>query len=705
MEDRRDKVQAEYHVDKEVNMIARDSDDALVCCVENTVEDRIMDYGASFHATYTKKSYKGSSYALVRYIPGLKRRLILVGQLAEEGYHVGFRDQQWKVTKGSLEVGRGNKHGSLWFGEAEESFLHNVSEDKETAETAAGFAVGLRILEDEWRGKDTSLVHLKVFGCDSFVKVKDVCGQAIKCTFIGSGSDEMRYSFWDMKSHQKSQVVLVDILENLAENDSMVAEHGLSLKITQSPGGSSYMSEGSENNGSFEDSGRLDEEYSENGASCKEGGSKTPHNQTCSLVKISAGKKASQRLWMFKVKEEQNSSEKEPSYMGALNDTSAQHKSKGFQLARQKENLECRLKEIMYRLIQAPWLWYLKFDSSDMEEFNKPKWQVSLVFKMKDRCSEKQVLGYLLIDGVTTVEWESRLQKSITIDVHQVGDEREVEVLHNLNWPLSELITEDGVLPERGYSQFNDVSSGYLDTLFRKSPSPAFGWCSLSWKLATENVEKLFTRVKPFTPKKEKVEKYSHPTEETDVDSFGIILFKLLSEKLAIDKYSHPALALMTAHYFKEKRLHLLILGDIMKQTDAKSIDILSEIAYECLQKDQEKRSKKRRPTHESTCGSTRLGGQPIASLAIMQVKFGQHPGAFGPSKSRPRAQVVRKCEGALARSSAKENGKQLLTIVSRAHIESTNLMRLGSLGNSNDATPIICFLLQEQKKLRAVRL
>ncbi|GKF31909.1 retrovirus-related pol polyprotein from transposon TNT 1-94, partial [Tanacetum coccineum] len=29
-------------------------------------------------------------------------------------------------------------------------------------------------------------------------------------------------------------------------------------------------------------------------------------NQTCSLVRISTGKKASQRLWMFKVKEEQN---------------------------------------------------------------------------------------------------------------------------------------------------------------------------------------------------------------------------------------------------------------------------------------------------------------------------------------------------------------------------------------------------------------
>ncbi|GJR45848.1 hypothetical protein Tco_1313951 [Tanacetum coccineum] len=116
------------------------------------------------------------------------------------------------------------------------------------------------------------------------------------------------------------------------------------------------------------------------------------------LVILSAGKKASKSLWMFKVKEEKHKSEryKAPlsivstgaSYVGALNDTSTQHKCEGFQLAGQEENLECKLKEIMYGLIQAPRLRYLKFDSfmqragykrcamdncSDMAEFNKPK--------------------------------------------------------------------------------------------------------------------------------------------------------------------------------------------------------------------------------------------------------------------------------------------------------------------------------------------
>ncbi|GKA74947.1 hypothetical protein Tco_0781325 [Tanacetum coccineum] len=174
---------------KEVNMETRDSDDALVCYVKNTVEDRIMDSDASFHATYCKeelerfklhsgkvcladdktldiagvrdvvlKTYFGTSWTLkdVRCIPGLKKRLISVRQLDEEGYHVGFGDQQWKVTKGILVVTRGNKHGSLymvevhlerigeiidgsgsatlWFGEADEGFLYNARKGKETTE-------------------------------------------------------------------------------------------------------------------------------------------------------------------------------------------------------------------------------------------------------------------------------------------------------------------------------------------------------------------------------------------------------------------------------------------------------------------------------------------------------------------------------------------------------------------------------------------
>ncbi|GKE99459.1 retrovirus-related pol polyprotein from transposon TNT 1-94 [Tanacetum coccineum] len=174
--------------------------------------------------------------------------------------------------------------------------------------------LGFRIPEEECQGKEVSLTHLRVFGCDSYVKVKDVArdkldAKSVKCTFIGYGSYEMGYRFWDSKSHkvvrsrdatfnenslygakaatdssnltkpnQKDQVVLEDSPENLA-NKSIVTKHGLSSEITQSPVGSSDASEGSKNSGSFKDIGRSDEEDSEDRASSEEGGSETPQLQ------------------------------------------------------------------------------------------------------------------------------------------------------------------------------------------------------------------------------------------------------------------------------------------------------------------------------------------------------------------------------------------------------------------------------------------
>ncbi|GKG18839.1 hypothetical protein Tco_0375938, partial [Tanacetum coccineum] len=95
----------------------KDSDDALVCCVENTVEDRIMDSGASFHATYCKDELERFKLCSGKVcladdknldIAGV-RDVVLKTYFGTSWTLKDVRDQQWKVTKGSLVVAHGNK--------------------------------------------------------------------------------------------------------------------------------------------------------------------------------------------------------------------------------------------------------------------------------------------------------------------------------------------------------------------------------------------------------------------------------------------------------------------------------------------------------------------------------------------------------------------------------------------------------------------
>ncbi|GJV39256.1 retrovirus-related pol polyprotein from transposon TNT 1-94 [Tanacetum coccineum] len=303
--------------------------ETIVCCVENTIDDRIMDSGASFHATYCKEEIESWTLKDVRYIPGLKKRLISVGQLDEEGYHVGFGDQQWKVTKGSLVVARGNKRGSLYMVEVPSDGINAAIDGR--GNTALWHQrlghmseKGMKILAS--KGKEVSLAHLRVFGYDSYVKVKDVAKdklKSVKCTFIGHGSDEMDIAFGIRRvtrsSEEPDDVILMIPLyvEAKATTNSRA---WLSSEITQSPVGSSDASEGSENSGSYEDSRRSDKEDSEDRASSKEGGSKTPH-----LPKFP--KSLSSEIYMTQ--------------------------PEGFQSAGKEENLVCKLKKSLYRLKQA----------------------------------------------------------------------------------------------------------------------------------------------------------------------------------------------------------------------------------------------------------------------------------------------------------------------------------------------------------------
>ncbi|VFR01024.1 unnamed protein product [Cuscuta campestris] len=136
--------------DKKVNIAegsASDEEVTLTCCEESNVDSWVMDSGASFHATHSGEALQNpvvgdfgkvrladdralevtgmgdmvlkTSVGLwtlkdVRVVPALKKSLISVRQLDEQGHEVKFRDGQWKVVKGNLVIARGKKRGSLY---------------------------------------------------------------------------------------------------------------------------------------------------------------------------------------------------------------------------------------------------------------------------------------------------------------------------------------------------------------------------------------------------------------------------------------------------------------------------------------------------------------------------------------------------------------------------------------------------------------
>nr|GEV60484.1 hypothetical protein [Tanacetum cinerariifolium] len=96
-----------------------------------SVEDK--DSGASFHATFCKEELEKLKLRSGKIHSRPIEEVISIGQIHEEGYHVGFGDQQWKVTKGSLVVARGNKRGSMYMVEVPSDGINTSIDGKGNA--------------------------------------------------------------------------------------------------------------------------------------------------------------------------------------------------------------------------------------------------------------------------------------------------------------------------------------------------------------------------------------------------------------------------------------------------------------------------------------------------------------------------------------------------------------------------------------------
>ncbi|RVW58633.1 Retrovirus-related Pol polyprotein from transposon TNT 1-94 [Vitis vinifera] len=106
--------------DDSANAITEEVQDALLLAVDSPLDDWVLDSGASLECCGSRRCPislpNGSVWLLenVRHIPDLRRNLISVGQLDDEGHAILFVGGTWKVTKGARVLARGKKTGTLY---------------------------------------------------------------------------------------------------------------------------------------------------------------------------------------------------------------------------------------------------------------------------------------------------------------------------------------------------------------------------------------------------------------------------------------------------------------------------------------------------------------------------------------------------------------------------------------------------------------
>ena len=50
----------------------------------------------------------------VRHVPALKRSLVSIGMLAEDGYKTTLNESTWMISRGNLQIGSGQKYNNLY---------------------------------------------------------------------------------------------------------------------------------------------------------------------------------------------------------------------------------------------------------------------------------------------------------------------------------------------------------------------------------------------------------------------------------------------------------------------------------------------------------------------------------------------------------------------------------------------------------------
>jgi len=103
----------------------------------------------------------------IKHVVALKRNLISIGQLDDEGHHTTFGDGAWKVTKGNLIVARGKKRGSLYMTANEDMVVVTKAVNNSTMwhpRLGHMSEKGMKLMAA--KGKLSSLKHVDVGFCE-----------------------------------------------------------------------------------------------------------------------------------------------------------------------------------------------------------------------------------------------------------------------------------------------------------------------------------------------------------------------------------------------------------------------------------------------------------------------------------------------------------------------------------------------------------
>ncbi|GKE76904.1 hypothetical protein Tco_1543024 [Tanacetum coccineum] len=194
-------------------------------------------------ATMILLSKAATGFAM-RYNANLQNGIVMLKMVPETPLQFGVAERLSRTFRAESTGRRAEALKMLWADSVSTSYL---------IYRIPYVPIGFRIPEKEWRGKDTSLAHLKA-------------AAQMKCD----------KSFGIRRVTTLSEAEILHLWTRFMKPSLRQIQHRLSSEITQSLGRSSDTSEGFENSGSFEDNGRLDEEDSKDGASSDEGGSETP---------------------------------------------------------------------------------------------------------------------------------------------------------------------------------------------------------------------------------------------------------------------------------------------------------------------------------------------------------------------------------------------------------------------------------------------